>query len=72
MVELYLQPVVEPSKRLCARDIATKHGMCYQRAYFIFEKWIGKGWYECGVNLGLGWLTSEGKGVAGGWLLEGS
>ncbi|MDI6808289.1 MAG: hypothetical protein QME66_04810 [Candidatus Eisenbacteria bacterium] len=33
----------------------------HKRAYYLLEKWIGRGFYEYGVSLDLGWLTREGK-----------
>ena len=38
--------------------------MHYKRAWYILDKWSGKGWYEYGVALDLGWLTPEGIQVA--------
>jgi hypothetical protein len=32
----------------------------YKRAWFLLEKFCEKSWYEYGVTLDLGWLTSEG------------
>ena len=44
------------------RDIINESGFPFhhKRAWFLLEKWCGKGWYEYGVTLDLGWLTEEG------------
>lgn len=42
------------------RDVATGKDIPEKRACYLFEKWYDRGWYEYGVNIGLGWLTPEG------------
>ncbi len=32
----------------------------HKRARSLLEKWFKKGWYDFGVTLDLGWLTSKG------------
>ena len=32
----------------------------HKRAWYLLEKWSGRGWYEYGVTLDLGWITPEG------------
>ncbi len=44
-------------------DHANDMGMHPKRANYLFEKWIDKGWLECGVTARTGWLTEEGKKV---------
>jgi helix-turn-helix protein len=38
-------------------------GMNAKRISYICEKWINKGWLECGVSARTGWLTEAGKAV---------
>ena len=44
-----------------ARSLATEIGIHPKRAAYIYEKWCGRGWYECGVSIMAGWLTEKGK-----------
>lgn len=71
LVCIYLQPLVPEEHRVPPRVVATQVKMCPQRAHFLFDKWAKKGWYDYGVNAGLGWLTPEGECVAGAWMLDG-
>ena len=32
----------------------------YKRAWYLFDKWSDKGWYDYGVTLDLGWITPQG------------
>lgn len=34
--------------------------MNHKRAWYLLDKWSNKGWYDYGVTLDLGWLTSKG------------
>jgi hypothetical protein len=38
--------------------------MSYKRAVYLLRKWAGKGWYDYGVGVDLGWLTAKGKEAA--------
>jgi hypothetical protein len=42
----------------------------HKRAYYLLEKWCGKGWYDYGVSLDLGWLTNKGINKAKELILE--
>lgn len=42
---------------------ADECGMNDKRAAYILEKWSDKGWYDYGVSLRAGWLTTEGLSV---------
>lgn len=46
------------------RYIIEQLGIPPKRAWGILEKWTSRGWYEYGVAVDMGWLTSE--GVAAG------
>jgi len=41
------------------REIIKISGINYKRAWYILEKWIGRGIYNCGVSLDMGWLELE-------------
>lgn len=71
MARLLLKERGSRDEHTGARDIAADIGMCYQRACFLFVKWHRRGFYEYGVNLGLGWLTPTGREVACRYELEG-
>lgn len=36
------------------------YGVHSKRAHYLLSKWAGRGWYEYGVCLDLGWVTPEG------------
>lgn len=44
------------------RDIINNKAfhMNYKRAWYLLDKWSGKGWYDYGVNVDLGWITDKG------------
>lgn len=48
-----------------ARQIAAYLGMNQKRAWYLCDKWMSKGWWDCGVNALSGWLTDKGKVVFG-------
>lgn len=41
-------------------QIAELIGMHPKRLHYLCEKWIDKGWLECGVSARTGWLTDVG------------
>lgn len=43
-----------------ATDIGVRLGLHPKRAHYLLEKWLDKGWWECGVSVRSGWLTGEG------------
>lgn len=49
------------SEKTNVRDIIAKIEIPYKRCLYLLEKWSGKGWYDYGVTLDLGWLTEKGK-----------
>ena len=55
-----------PPERKTPRELINTEGfpMNYKRAWYLLEKWSGKGWYNYGVTLDLGWLEEEGAVVA--------
>ena len=64
----FRQEIADRTRRgeeVYAREIATELGMNTKRACYLCEKWIDKGWWECGVNALAGWLTEEGKAAFG-------
>ncbi len=38
-------------------------GMNEKRVTYICEKWLNKGWLDCGISARSGWLTEAGKAV---------
>lgn len=42
------------------RETIAGLNMHRKRAAYILEKWVGRGWYDYGVCVDLGWLTPEG------------
>lgn len=65
--QLFLQRIYEiRTPEYTVRDIINEPDfpIHYKRAWYILNKWIRNGWYDCGVTLDLGWLTMEGKRVA--------
>jgi len=44
-----------------ARDCITLAKIPTKRADYILRKWIGKGWWKCGVSTVSGWLTDTGR-----------
>ena len=55
-----LQRRIADDGNTSVRQLVADIGMHEKRAAYICEKWIGKGWYEYGVNVLAGWLTPEG------------
>lgn len=49
--------------RRLPRDIYNELGLNWKRACYLLEKWSGKGWYDYGINVDLGWMTSKGMAV---------
>lgn len=47
-----------------ATDVATRLGIHPKRAEYLLDKWVSKGWFECGVSLRSGWLTEAGLAAA--------
>lgn len=43
--------------------LARDAGIHPKRAHRILEKWEGKGWWDCGVGMWYGWITSKGMEV---------
>lgn len=41
-------------------DVYERLGMNRKRAEYLCQKWVDKGWMECGVSARTGWLTDEG------------
>lgn len=62
VVSLYDIDLIE--RRQSPREVIYDLGIHHKRAWYLLEKWSSKGWYDYGVCLDLGWLTSEGKEVA--------
>jgi len=62
--ELQLMAAIAAEGRLlgrrCAKELAEEQGMHPRRAEYIYEKWIRKGWWECGISRRTGWLTEAG------------
>ena len=52
------------------RDIINEVPINYKRCWYLLGKWADKGWYEYGVTLDLGWLTSEGVSVVAELAIE--
>ena len=48
------------ASRIMPRDVAGHLGIPEKRAEYILNKWIGKGWFECGVSVFSGWLLPKG------------
>jgi hypothetical protein len=46
------------------RNVGEAAGMPYKRVCYLCEKWAGKGWYDYGVSVDLGWLTEAGLAAA--------
>lgn len=48
------------------RDLIKKPNfyISYKRALYLLRKWTNKGWYDYGVSVDLGWLTSMGVDIA--------
>jgi len=42
------------------RTLVRESGLNYKRACYLLSKWTGKGWYEYGTSLELGWVTEDG------------
>lgn len=40
-------------------------GIHEKRTGYLLNKWIDKGWLECGVSARTGWLTEKGLEAAG-------
>jgi hypothetical protein len=57
---LLLLAIYHKDDGVFVREIAHQAGNFKQNCYFL-QKWEGKGWYEYGVSLDLGWLTEAGK-----------
>ncbi len=49
-----------PRELIYSGTVAINH----KRAKYLLEKWCDKGWYDYGVTLDLGWLTSKGVSKA--------
>jgi hypothetical protein len=47
----------------CVRDVIPDD-MPDRRAVYLLRKWAGKGWYDYGVSVDLGWLTEKGREAA--------
>jgi hypothetical protein len=49
-----------------ARDVINRDGLGihHKRCWYLLRKWARKGWYDYGVTLDLGRLTSVGMSVA--------
>src|SRR5690242_14393266 len=54
----------DEARRTFPRDVVQCLGMSEKRAEYILNKWERKGWFESGVSLGTGWLTSTGYKIA--------
>lgn len=63
-LQLCLTHLIEQrgSHHLTPRDLIQSPGFPLhpKRAWFLLEKWTGKGWYDYGVAVDLGWFTDEG------------
>lgn len=53
-----------PPEDQIATTVGTRDGMHPRRAEYLFNKWIDKGWWECGVSARTGWLTPAGLAKA--------
>lgn len=42
-------------------EIADGLGIHAKRAAYLAEKWIKKGWWDCGVSTRSGWFTDAGR-----------
>ena len=42
------------------RGIIADAGIPPKRGWYVLGKWAGKGWYDWGVSIDLGWLNPEG------------
>ena len=60
-------PPYSPGRDLKAtrfpRDVYNESGLNGKRACAILDKWSSKGWYDYGVSVDLGWMTSKGMAV---------
>ena len=63
LIHIYLQCKQGRADRLTPRQVIVdlSHIIQHKRAFSLLNKWCKKGWYDYGVVLDLGWLTSEGK-----------
>ncbi len=52
-----------PRTREVILEMSASHGIPEKRCLFLLGKWSGKGWYDYGVCLDLGWLTPAGMAV---------
>lgn len=43
------------------RDVIDSLNMNHKRSWYLLVKWANRGWYDYGVNLDLGWLTTDGS-----------
>lgn len=64
----YMQVVAGPRGQLLEkipRELINEPGfpMSYKRAWYLLEKWSGKGLYDYGVTVDLGWMTPAGMKV---------
>jgi len=61
----FLKRCQQSKREIRVRDIinSVDFTMNYKRAWYILEKWSGKGWYDYGVSLDLGWMTEEGMAI---------
>jgi hypothetical protein len=51
------QPDGETPRAIIA---GSAHLINAKRAHFVLKKWVGKGWYDYGTVIDLGWFTPEG------------
>lgn len=51
------RPVMITPRDIMARP---EFSIPFKRACMMLDKWAGKGWYDYGVTLDLGWITTEG------------
>lgn len=58
----FLVDVFRNAGKLSPRDIigSSEFYIHLKRAGYLLDKWTGKGWYDYGVSLDLGWLTPSG------------
>ena len=49
----------DPHEHKYPGDIAKELDIPEKRAHYWLEKWIRKGWFECGVSVRTGWLTDS-------------
>ncbi len=55
----------EEPRRPFATHLATEALKIHpKRTEYLLEKWVSKGWWECGVSLRTGWLTEKGLAAA--------